>query len=354
MIVHQFAPILEPGAVGTHTLVARDSLRAAGIESDIYTPEIVPAWGDRGGRLLGEYHGGADALVYQLAIGNVAADFVLARSEPLVVNYHNLTPLQYFRGWEPVAAWGVTWGRQQVRALADRATLGIAVSRYNEAELVEAGFARTTVVPFLLDPNALSVEPDETVSAELRGSRAGSQWLFVGRLAPNKAQEDVVKAFAAYRRFHDPDARLHLVGGGVDSTYGRSLTSFITALGLEEAVSLPGPVAPSGLAAYYRSCDVLVVCSEHEGFCVPLVEAMHHRLPIVAFAAAAVPETLGDAGILLDTKDACTVAAAVARLRRDDALRAQLVEAGAARVAQFDPARAGPEFVDAVTSAAPR
>ena len=133
-------------------------------------------------------------------------------------------------------------------------------------------------------------------------------WLFVGRLAPNKAQHDIVKAFAAYRRFHNADARLHLVGGGREDAYAHTLRRFIHAAGLDDAVTLAGGVSSSELAAYYRAADVFVVCSEHEGFCVPLLEAMHHRVPIVAFAAAAVPETLGEAGLLFDIKDPCTIA----------------------------------------------
>jgi glycosyltransferase involved in cell wall biosynthesis len=351
VIIHQFAPILEPGAVGAHTLAARDALRAAGHTSEIYTPEIAPAWSHVGAHLLDAYHGGADLLVYQLAIGNVAADFLAQRPEPLVVNYHNLTPLQYFQGWDPVAAWGVTWGRTQLRALAGRTTLGVAVSRYNEAELVEAGYPRTAVVPFLFDASALAAEPDAEVVETMTRTRRGTDWLFVGRLAPNKAQEDVVKAFAAYRRFHDPDARLRLVGGGLDSEYGTTLVNFVRALGLEDAVVFTGGVGQEQLAAHYRSSDVFVVCSEHEGFCVPLVEAMHHRVPIVAFAAAAVPETLGEAGITLDTKDPWTVAAAVDRVVRDEALRRALVDAGATRALDFDPAAARREFAEVVATA---
>jgi glycosyltransferase involved in cell wall biosynthesis len=354
VIIHQFAPILEPGAVGSHTLTARDALRRAGHESEIYTPEVAPQWESKGARPLDEYRGGADLLVYQLAIGNVAGDVVAARTEPLVVNYHNLTPLQYFRGWEPVAAWGVTWGRSQLRSLAARAELGIAVSRYNEAELIEAGYSNTTVVPFLLDGAALRAAPDAARLEQLEAEQRSVEWLFVGRLAPNKAQHDVVKAFAAYRRFYEADARLHLVGGGVDTTYGRTLLHFVDALDLADAVDFAGSVTPEQLAAHYEAADVLVVCSEHEGFCVPLVEAMRHRLPIVAYSAAAVPETLGDAGVLIETKDAATVAAAVARVTRDVSLRDALVDRGAERARQFDPERSAKGFVAAVTGTAVR
>ena len=174
--------------------------------------------------------------------------------------------------------------------------------------------------------------------------------MFVGRLAPNKAQHDIVKALAAYRQFHDAGARLVLVGGGTDEPYGRALRRFVHALGLDDAVTFAGAASAEQLVAHYEAADVFVVCSEHEGFCVPLLEAWHFGLPVVAYAAAAVPETLGDAGILLGVKDACTIAAAVHHVVTDDALRLHLVAAGTARLRAFDPARVGPQYVDTVTA----
>jgi glycosyltransferase involved in cell wall biosynthesis len=350
--VHQVLPIVEPGAVTGHALAVRDALRAAGHDSEVFAPLFHPA-AEAWGRPLDAYRRHArpgDRLVYHLAIGSTAADFVLARSETLVVNHHNITPPRYFAGWEPVAAHGVGWGRSQLRELARRAALGIGDSRFNESELVEAGYARTTTVPILFDGASFAVEADSAALARLTEARAGAQWLFVGRMVPNKAQHDVVKAFAAYRRFHDPGAQLHLVGGGHDGAYGHAVACFADALGVRDAVTITGPVPHEVLAAHYEAADVLVVLSEHEGFCVPLLEAMHHRVPIVAYDAAAVPETLGDAGILLPRKDAATVAAAVDRVLRDDALRARLVAAGTQRLADFDLTRTAPAFVAAVES----
>jgi L-malate glycosyltransferase len=349
VIIHQFVPMLEPGAVGAHTLVARDVLRAAGHTSDIYTSEIAPALADRGAYLTRDAPGRADVVVYHMAIGSVVADAVLARDEPIVVNHHNLTPMRYITGWQPVAAYGVAWGRGQLRELAERARLGVADSSYNEDDLIEAGFPRTTVVPILLDLTTLDIEP---TAAPARSDAV--TWLFVGRLAPHKAQHDIIKAFAAYRRFHNADARLFLVGGGPEDGYARTLRRFIHGLGLDDSVTVTGGVSPAELAAYYRAADVFVVCSEHEGFCVPLLEAMHRRVPIVAYSATAVTETLGDAGLLFDVKDACTIAAAVDRVVNDPELRRQLVDAGAGRVVDFDLSRTGPAFVEAVTSASER
>jgi len=234
--------------------------------------------------------------------------------------------------------------------MAGRADLAVAVSAYNERELVDAGFATTTVAPVLVDLDELDREVDPEALARLQEAKAngGSDWLFVGRLAPNKAQHDLVKALAVYRRLYDPRARLHLVGGSSSAAYDTALASYVAALGLEGAVDLAGSVAPGVLAAHYRAADVFVCLSEHEGFCVPLLEAFHHRLPVVAFAAAAVPETLGRAGVLLASKAPATVAAAIHRVVGDPALADTLATAGAARLEDFRLERARARFAEVV------
>src|SRR5207248_9656296 len=169
-----------------------------------------------------------------------------------------------------------------------------------------------------------------------------------GRLAPNKAQHDLIKALAAYRRLYDPRARLHLVGTSSSESYRTALVAYADALDLVDAVEFTGSVSDGELAAHYRAADVFVCVSEHEGFCVPLLEAMHHRVPIVAYSAAAVPETVGDAGVLLDAKDAYTVATAVHRVVTDNELRAQLIEAGIERLREFDIAKSRRQLLDAI------
>jgi len=354
--VHQFVPVFEPGAIGTHALAARSVLREAGFESEIFFTETRPAFVGQGGFDRKEYGrrfkaGADDKLIYHLAIGSILAEELLGRRERLIVDYHNLTPLRYYAGWAPVAATGVAWGRRQLTQLAARTALGIGDSRYNESELVDAGYAKTTVVPILIPPEVLAIEPDAATVARLRAQATGTTWLFVGRLAPNKAQHDIVKAVAAYRRFHDPNARLLLVGGSSSDAYELALERFVDRLGLADAVEVARAVTPEALAAYYAAADVFVSCSEHEGFLVPLLEAWHHEVPIVAYSSTAVPETLGEAGLLLDDKDPLTVAAAVARVVGDDALCRGLVAAGRARLRQFDISVTGAQLIDAIAKA---
>lgn len=352
--VHQFVPTLAPhDAVSTHYLAVQDALRAAGYRSEIYAHEVKPALRRRGRHYRayrGPRAGEPTWLCYHSSVGSPVGDFVLARDEPLLLDYHNITPAELFLRWEPAVAGQLSLGRRQLARLAPRARLGLADSRFNATELSALGCERTAVVPIMLDVSTLDRDADAGTARRLDAvrERGGANWLFVGRIAPNKAQHDVVKAFHAYRRFFDPRAELHLVGGSSSHRYLAALHDFVGALGLAGCVHLTGPVPDAQLCAYYRHSDVLVVCSDHEGFCLPLIEAMHAGLPVVAYAAAAVPETLGDGGLLLDTKEPCTVAAAVARVLRDDRLREQLVAAGRRRLGAFDVGRSRERLLEAV------
>jgi glycosyltransferase involved in cell wall biosynthesis len=332
--LHQFVPVLEPGAIGAHALELQRLCRDLGIDAEIYAEEVRPVWAGRGHGLKA-YKGRADdVLLYHVAIGSPVADFVANRPERLVVDHHNITPASYFADWEPPVVHGIAWGRRQLAELAGRATMGLADSGFNRDELDDLGYSRTSVAPILLDTSTFDRAVDEAALARL--AHVGSAWLFVGRVSPHKCQHDVIKAFAAYRRVYDPNAVLRIVGASSSDRYVAALHQLVEALDLGGAVDLTGGVSDGELAAHYRSADVFVCLSEHEGFCVPLLESWHHRVPIVAFAATAVPETLGAGGLCLPGKSASTVAAAVDKVLTDDGLRAALVAAGERRLADFD------------------
>lgn len=339
--IHQFVPTYEPGAVGAHMLEVQGLARELGFESEVFAEHVHPTL-HGSGRDYRDYgrrvpSASQDVLLYQTAIGSPVADFVSERPETIAVNYHNITPARFFAPWEPSIVPGLLWGRAQLAAMAPRSSIGIAVSRYNQSELDELGYRSTTVVPVLVDLASFDLETDEPTMDRLRTrSRQSAAWLFVGRVAPNKAQHDLIRAFALYQRVFDPHAVLRIVGGSSSTAYLVALKALIGALGLEDSVDLTGSIGGGELAAHYRAADVFVCVSEHEGFCVPLLEAMHHRLPIVAYGAAAVPETLGAGGLCLPGKAPALVAGAVDRVLRDRALRAHLSAAAAARLAEFE------------------
>ena len=153
-------------------------------------------------------------------------------------------------------------------------------------------------------------------------------------------------AFAAFRRLHDPHARLTLVGGQSAGEYWRALHRLAADLGIADAVTFTDVVSHAELLACYRTADVLLCLSEHEGFNVPVLEAMHFDVPVVAYAAGAVPDTVGDGGLLLTDKDPLVVATAVERLRSDPSLRTRLVDAGRRRVEHFSIAHTGPQLIE--------
>jgi glycosyltransferase involved in cell wall biosynthesis len=338
--LHQLLPsYAKRDAIGSHALRIQALLRNAGYESEVYA-----RWRDdppgpcHGLTSLRPRPGERTVLLYHLSTGSEVAALVAARSEPLIVDYHNISPNDVFGRWEPTIGPELALGRRQLVELAGRATLAVADSSYNASECRSAGYRRAQVAPFLLDVDELLAEVDQLHLRRLgeeRASRGGVDWLFVGRVAPHKAQHDLVKAFAAYRRAYDPHARLTLIGGSSSHAYLTALEAFVDTLGLRGAVRLRGSVSSGELAAHYATADLFVGLSEHEGFCVPLLESMASGLPVVAYAAAAVPETLGGAGLLLLKKDPATVAAACHRVATDEALRKRFVAAGRAQLARF-------------------
>jgi L-malate glycosyltransferase len=340
-------------AIGVHTLALADALRGAGFESDIYygdcTPDLAGAARPVGalGRASKERW-----LLYQSSIGSPVFDAFASRPEPKLVNYHNITPAALLQSWEPNVGYEVGLGRQQLTRISGQCSFAIADSAFNEQELIDAGFASTSVAPLLIDMT-VHADADGARLRRLRAAKAdgGPDFLFVGKVSPHKAPHDLVKMLAVYRRLYHPGARLHLVGSPLGRRYQVALDAFVDELGLHDAVFLAGSVRPEELEAYYRAADVFVCASDHEGFCVPIVEAMAHGLPVVAHATAAVPETVGDAGLLLDSKEPLGFATAVNRVVTDATLREVLGRAAAARVTRYSLDAARTRFVDLIAAA---
>lgn len=355
--VHQFVPALIPrDATGTHTLLLRDALRAAGWRSEIFAEathdelsgESVPV------EQYPAHAAPGDVLVYQFSTSSMVADLLAERPEALVIDYHNVTGPEHYDAWEPAVAKRSSDAVGQLAVLAPRAVLGLADSAFNEADLLAAGCRRTRVVPVLVDHDRLSEPPDPEVRDRLAGLKAsgGSDWLFVGRVVPSKAQHELVKALWAHRRLYDPRARLHLVGSVPSPPYLRALRGFIDELGLSDAALVHGEVGEAALASHFASADVFVSLSVHEGFGVPLVEAMRVGLPVVALGCGAVAHTVDGAGLVLERSEPSYVAAAVHRVLGDGELRARLVAAGRHRVDELSLRRCAAMAVSAIATVA--
>ena len=351
--MHQFIATLNPhDATGTHALRLRDALRGAGWRSEIFAEAIHDDLAAEAYKhwMYPEHAAAGDVAVYQFTTSSAVAGYLDEHGLPLILDFHNFTGPEYFAGWEPHNVQRAAAAADELALLAPQALLGLAKSTFSRAELERAGCRRTAVVPVLADYGRVTAPPDPRVAAELARRRAGggADILFVGRIVPSKAQHELVKALWAYRRLYDGQARLHLVGGTSSFEYTKALGAFVDDLGLSAAVRLPGEVSDAALAAYFGAADVYLSLSAHEGFGVPLVEAMVAGVPVVTRGAGAVSDTVADAALVLAAADPSYVAAALHRVCTDDQLRATLTATGARRAAELSGSAVAGRVVGAI------
>ena len=342
---HQLVPNLAFGdAISQQALTLRRLLRASGVRSEIFAEHVdAQLRGEaRPYRELRQSVDGEAAVLYHFSIGSELTDLYRLLPGPRVLAYHNITPPEFFRGVNAQVAALCARGRDELRALRGHCTLALGDSEFNRQELESFGFARTAVFPIVLDPERYGVQPVTRLERPYRDGHVN--FLHVGRLVPNKRIEDLLKVFYFYRRRINPDSRLFLVGIDTDmEIYAVALRQMIHDLGLS-GVAFPGRVTQRELVTYYRLAHVYLCMSEHEGFCVPLVEAMHFGVPVIAYAAGAVPETLGDAGALVLRKDFPEIAELAALICEDAALREAMAAAGRARAELFLPDAMAPRL----------
>lgn len=334
MPVHQFLPDFAPGdAIGNHVLQVRKLLEGYG-PSEIYVEraDVTLSSITRNYRDYRPVAG--DVIIYHASIGTPIAHYVKNLDVPLIVDYHNVTPMHFFAPYEPRVATLLYSGRAECEALSSKAALAIADSHYSASELKEMGYPRTSVSPVFLDLDSYETEPDHSLLASLGAGKKGTDVLFVGRLSPQKRQEDLIKAFKTLKTYFDPHARLFLAGKSSSAGYERVLREFVARLGLQD-VYFTGGLSFKELLAYFRNADVYLSLSEHEGFGVPLIEAMKLGIPVLGYACTAVEETIGDAGILFHRKSYEEIAAVVHEAGNDSALRGRLIQAGHARAESF-------------------
>jgi glycosyltransferase involved in cell wall biosynthesis len=273
------------------------------------------------------------AMLFHFSIGTrLAAWFAGLRAHKLI-KYHNITPAHFFAASDPPTAERLARGREELKAFAAVPALALADSAYNERELVEAGYRRTGVLPIAIHFELLDAPPDSAMLARLGGNAVNV--LFVGRVTPNKKFEDVIKAFYFFQKTMRPRSRLVLAGAlDVLDRYVNYLQGLVRELDLRDVV-LTRHVTQAELNACYRTAAVFLCLSEHEGFCIPLVEAMHFGVPIVAYAQEAVRETLGGAGVLVREKDFEQIAELMVLVTEDVALRRRILDGQRQRLRAF-------------------
>jgi glycosyltransferase involved in cell wall biosynthesis len=345
--IHQLAPNYVYGdAISNEMASIRSMLRAAGFKSSIVTRFVDPGMtGDvsihQPGCLRAQ-----DGLIYHHSIGSEVTASAIEHRGPKALIYHNITPAEYFGPWRPGFQVLLRSGRESLWSLAGAFPVSAGDSRFNAQELERFGFREPSVLPISVDPMAWNLPPNEAVLRELGDGRPTV--LFVGRVSPNKRQDRLVEAFARLRE--TVDARLVIAGSAAEGdAYADSIRARVRSLGLEQHVWMIGHCTQYDLHACYRAADVFWSFSEHEGFCVPLVEAMWFDVPVVALASSAIPETLGDAGVMFRwTESDESIVALVARLLANPALRKRVVERQRARRTRYLPASLAPNLAHLV------
>ncbi len=342
--IHQILPtILSGDAIGNHVLELRRLFRGWGYASEIFAQQWQPGLSTQVQPYLSytRLSHPDNLLILHFSIGGEVNRFVVGLPDRLILYYHNITPAHFFAPYDAQIALSLDEARRDLASFAGQVP-AIAASNFNARELQALGFQVVGVVPyvFALQQHPNHIDGGNAVQLRQRFEVSGStDWLHVGRLAPNKCIHDIIKSFYYYHTWINPASRLLLVGNGAGlDRYVDRLKRLIAHLRLGQVVVFTGQVDQP--APFYRMAQVYVAMSEHEGFCVPLLEAMQQDLPIVGFAAAAVPETLGGAGVLIHRKDHPVIAEVVHEVVSNAALRAHLSAGQRVRLAAYEPEKA--------------
>jgi len=336
--IHQFVAGFALGdAISNQAIAMQDVFRDWGHESTVFTEagrisrELKPRSGN-----MSQYAAGAgpdDVVILHLSIGSpvnrVFADLPCRKA----IQYHNVTPSRYWDVVNRRTASVLATGREQVAALAGVAEVNMAVSKFNAGELAELGYRNVKVLPLILDHERLKGSSDPMILKTYDDGKKNI--LFVGRCAPNKRIEDLLDFFHHFHKHVEPNSRLVHVGSNAGALpYYATLVARARHLGIKPAVHFTGMVSQAQLNAFYECADAFVCMSEHEGFCIPIFEAMTHDVPVLAYAAAAVPETMADSGILFREKNYGPLAELTGRVVGDTAFRGAIIRAQRERLRQ--------------------
>ena len=322
MQLHQILAGASPhDAITDHALRLQLWLRELGFQSEIYAGHIETGFRTTIRPLHSYRDRGELYLIYHHSLGSDVVDTVLQLGKRLVLIYHNVTPPAFFAAIDPAKAAASRRGLAQLAALRERTAIGVGVSSVNVQVLHQEGFAPTAVLPIVLDEALYQHETNSEIVAEKGGD---PMLLFVGRLAPNKRQEDLIKLLYAYRQI-EPTAQLVLLGSHWSKSYVNWIADITHQLGVQDGVLMPGLVSQADLVSYYRIADLYVSMSEHEGFGKPYIECMYHQLPILAYGEAGTADTLGMAGIKFNRKDYPALAELVAMVVNDRPFQERIV-----------------------------
>lgn len=337
MRIIQILPTLSFGdAIGNDTIALKGAIRDMGYETEVYAENIDKRLPAGSGLDISKLSGlkKDDIILYHKSTGTDLTFKIDEFKCRRIMVYHNITPPEFFRPYSPAATALTEYGYKGVEYLKDKVEYCLADSSYNRSDLLRMGYTcPIDVRPILIRFEDYKQTPDEETIRKYSDGK--KNLIFVGRIAPNKKQEDVIRAFYHYKKLN-PESRLILVGSysGMENYYNR-LVKYAAALGLKDDVVFTGHIKFSAILAFYRIADVFVCMSAHEGFCVPLAEAMFFDVPIVALDTSAISDTLGGSGFLVDDNDPVFVSRVIDRVLNDEALRNELISGQRRRLEDF-------------------
>ena len=338
------AGFAEGDAISNEVVALRDMLLKSGFDSDIFVDfrHVSPVMKSRS-LPLESYKGTKDnLLIHHYSIGSPAVDTFLNSPAAKVLLYHNITPAHFFDGFDDAVAGRLRHAREELRQVLKRVDAAWSDSRFNAEELKSLGRSNVKVFPLLFDVERFDLEPDRRLIPML--DHPEPKILFVGRIVPNKRVEDLILAFAWYLRAIDKKSRLFLIGSE------RSCPRYYFMLRMLAAeVDVPGVcfqhfASPEGLSAYYKHADLFVTASEHEGYCLPLVEAMHKGVPVIAKNTGGIPEALGGAGVLYEDATPGELAELMNKVISDPGVRGEVLESQRKRMTEIRARRADEEL----------
>ena len=336
---HQFTAGFSTGdAISNEALTIRSIVQSWGYNSEIFTETIRNR-----SEIRNLAHDAADyakncnpddIVLLHLSIGSIVNDIFASLPCRKAILYHNITPPRYFNLVNPEIAHNLEQGRRQMKALAGNADVNMADSIYNAKEIEEQGYSDVKVLPLILDFSKLESKPDTETLKQFDDDTVNI--LFVGRCAPNKRIEDLLDAFAVFKHTVQPQSRLIHVGSSTGTERYRDILSAQTNdLDIRDHVHFIGSVTQSSLNAFYQCSDLFLCMSEHEGFCIPIIESFAHQLPVLAFDAAAVPDTMGGAGVLFKKKKYEAIAEMMGRITESGAFKQSILKSQQARINKF-------------------
>jgi glycosyltransferase involved in cell wall biosynthesis len=338
-VIHQFIAGAGVGdAITNYAFEMQKIFIEFGFDSVIFCPEAHIAREYKTEKVKGindipEFKGN-EIVIYHYSIGSDLTKAYKEINAKKVICYHNITPKEFYNTLSPEQAEKLENGRKELKELKNITQLSLAVSDYNRKELDEMGFLNTEVVPLVFPREYLNTKPDKNVLDRYNDENVNL--LFVGRVVPNKRFEDLIKIFSVYHHTINPKSRLFLVGSYVgNEKYYTYLKSLIFDYRLTGNVVFSGHVTLEELIAYYHLASAFLCVSRHEGFGLPLIESMNFKIPVFALNKAAVPETLGGAGVLIQELHHVKIAELIDVVLNDSDLVTEIIKTQNERLDYF-------------------